>query len=456
MLWDDDKKANQLWYLQYVEDGWFYIRSRYSAKCLSVFNALPIAGAGIVQWDSIGGTHQQWRLVRTDANIDFNAPNPIKNLSATANAASIQLNWTASTEADVTGYIIFRSETAEGPFNTIARDISANSFVDNTCSEGIEYFYKIKAIDKCQNKSTYSNPVSATVTNQKDLVAKLQFDNNTLDSTVNLNHGATYGSVSYTSGKSGNAIVLNGVNNFVQLSPYLVNHKELSIATWVYRKGGAAWQRIFDFGNDQNEYMFLTAASNTGKLRFAIKNGGNEQILDGSGLATGKWTHVALTISETATCLYVDGGKVAESNAITISQTDFKPILNYIGRSQYPDPMFNGYIDDFRVYNYALTDNNVAQLAGTFSDIKNLTDNKQRYTLFPIPANNSFQIKCDIPSNAKAQIIMNNMDGRTVLDMQADFNNTVELNSSNLASGIYLIKIIDGESTFMKKIIINH
>lgn len=41
----------------------------------------------------------------------------------------------------------------------------------------------------------------------------------------------------------------------------------------------------------------------------------------------------------------------------------FTPALNYIGRSQCPDPPFNGAIDDFQVHSYALSEAEVATLA---------------------------------------------------------------------------------------------
>jgi arabinan endo-1,5-alpha-L-arabinosidase len=58
---------------------------------------------------------------------------------------------------------------------------------------------------------------------------------------------------------------------------------------------------------------------------------------------------------------------VATSTSITIRPLDFKPVLNYIGRSQFSDPLFNGNIDDFRVYNYALSSGEVVALAGIVS-----------------------------------------------------------------------------------------
>lgn len=367
--WDDNKNAAQQWYLEYTQDGWFYIRSRYSAKCIDVFNGSTADGANICQWDKNGGTNQQWRFLPVGAAVEFVAPATPTNLVAKANAESVLLSWTASPDKDVTGYNIYRSATAGGTYATIARNITSTSFVDNTTTINGTYFYKIKAVDKSLNFSAYSTEVSAATTGAKNLVAQLQFDGNTRDSSINLNHGASYGDVSFVAGKVGKqAIALNGTNTFVQLPATLANQQSITIAAWVYWNGGAAWQRIFDFGNDQDQYLFLTPNGGAG-LRFAIKNGGAEQGLEAAALPSGKWSHVAVTLDTAGATIYVNGEKVASSAAITIRPLDFKPILNYIGRSQYPDPLFNGNIDDFRVYNYALSASEITQLTGGLQTI---------------------------------------------------------------------------------------
>jgi len=365
--WDDSKAATQQWYFDYAGDGWFYIRSRLSAKCMDVLNASTAGGVSIVQNDKTSATSQQWRLLTVGTTIDFVAPNAPTSLVATANAESVKLSWTASTSTDVAGYTIFRAETSGGTYSTIARNITSTSFVDNTTTIGGTFYYAVKALDKSLNGSAYSNQVSATPTGSNDLVSNLSFDGNTLDNTINLNHGASYGTISYTTGKIGsNAIVLNGTNAFVQLPANLANQQSITISAWVYWNGGSTWQRIFDFGNDDTQYMFLTPNSGAGKLRFAIKNGGAEQGLDATPLSTGVWTHVAVTLGTSGISMYVNGTLVAASTAITIRPLDFKPVLNYIGRSQFSaDPLLKGNIDEFRIYNYALTASQIQGLAGT-------------------------------------------------------------------------------------------
>jgi hypothetical protein len=458
-VWDKTSGSNQQWYLEYVEDGWFYIRSRFSAKCLEVANASTSDEANIQHGDKDGGTNQQWRFLPVDAPVEFDSPSAPSNLTATANPESIRLDWSANTETDLAGYTIFRSDLAGGPYITIARNVKTTSFVDNTTTTGGQFFYTIKAVDNSLNRSVYSNEVSATATGNNDLVAHFCFDGNTLDTTINLNHSAPYGETSFITGQIGsNAIVLNGTDAFIQLPATLANQQEITIATWVYWNGGSSWQRIFDFGNSEDQYMFLTPEDNSGKMRFAIKNGGDEQIVETNALATGTWTHIAVTIGASGASIYINGVLVAESSAVTISPLDFKPILNYIGRSQYPDPLFKGNIDDFRVYNYALSANEIAQVSVVPTNVADFENNYENcLSLWPLPANDVLNVNYSaMNKNTLSTITVINMNGKAVMNKNINYINDTKLNVSNLPSGIYILKLSNSKETLMKKLIIKH
>ena len=457
--WDDTKGANQQWYLEYADDGWFFIRSRHSAKCIEVANASTANQANIYQWGKDGDYNQQWRFIPVDAPVEFVKPGVPAGLIASPNAESVRLDWTASPDTDVVGYNVYRKDTPEGNYQTIARNVNGTSFVDNTTTLNGQYFYAVKAVDYSLNRSDYSNEASVITTGANDLVTCLQFESNTADSTINLNHSATYGTITYVGGKVGsNALSLNGSNSFVQLPYNLANQQEITIATWIYWRGGGAWQRIFDFGNSQTEYMFLTPNNGSGQLRFAIKNGGSEQQLNSSALVSGKWNHVAVTLAEDAARMYLNGEQVSESNAITISPIDFKPVLNYIGRSQFSDPLLNGYIDDFRVYNYALTANEIAEIPGLLSGIEDrgyISDKK--LSLYPIPATNILNVKYnDEINNQKTRIAVYDTNGRLLISEYMTDANDTKLNVSGLTSGIYLLRLTNKAETLVKRFVVNH
>lgn len=368
----------QHFYLEYVEDGWFYIRNRTNTQLLTVASSGTNDGDNILLWPEEAGNNydKQWRFIPVAdivANqIEFTAPAVPSGLNATENANSVMLNWTASGSSDVKGYIILRSETAFGTYYTIGRGVTGTSFVDNTAEAGKTYYYKVRAIDECLNRSAYSNNVNTSPTGTNGLVAKYRFEDNTMDSTNNLYHGAAYSSgISYVSNnESDKVLALDGSSGFVQLPARVAHHTEITIAAWVYWNGSGAGnqQRIFDFGNGTDEYMYLTPNSGgAGNMRFAITNGSwqSEQGLDVPELASGVWRHVALTLGASGARLFVGGVLAGENPAVSLNAMDIQPVLNYIGQSQWPgDAYFDGMMNDFSIYNYALSDAEVAALAG--------------------------------------------------------------------------------------------
>ncbi len=144
----------------------------------------------------------------------------------------------------------------------------------------------------------------------------------------------------------------------------------ITISTWVQVRTARGWQRVFDFGNGStptSSYAFLTtshAASSPNSPRFAISTTGNttEQVINMSTpavLASG-WHHLAVVLGAGSTytgTLYIDKVAVGTNAAMTIRPSALGATTqNWIGRSQYAgDPLFDGYIDDFRIYRRALT-----------------------------------------------------------------------------------------------------
>ncbi|KJD34821.1 hypothetical protein PK35_02610 [Tamlana nanhaiensis] len=457
-LWTQANGGNQQWYLDYQSDGWFLIRSRESSHCIDVYQAGTNAGANIVQWEKNGGANQEWRFLPVDAPIEFDAPSAPTNLEATVQPTSVRLDWDASPETDVAGYHIYRAEAENGAYNTIARTVTNTAFIDNTALSGINYFYKIKAIDGSLNRSEYSNVTSGTASGAQSLVAQFNFENNTQDASTNLNHAATAGTISFeTSENESQAITLNGSDAFVQLPPDIASHQELTMATWVNWNGGGAWQRIFDFGNNTNEYLFLTPSSGAGTLRFGMKIGSGEQFIESSVLPTGEWTHVAVTISTSGVVLYVNGQQVAQSTSAFGSPLNIKPALNYIGRSQFPDPLLNGSVDDFRVYNYALSPAQVEALAaGTLS--VNTTKLEDAIGVYPVPSDDALHVKIN-KSNLKLNTVnikITDIRGVKLQETKITNSDHFVVNTAQMSSGIYVLEIENKGVSVKKKFVVKH
>ena len=189
------------------------------------------------------------------------------------------------------------------------------------------------------------------------------FEGNVRDSSGNGNDGTQVGTPVFAAGKFSQSITLNGVSDYVQLPPQLGDTTDLTFGAWVYWGGGANWQRIFDFGSGTNQYFFLSPKADGNTLRFAIKNGGAEQQINWtSALPVGAWTHVAVTITGTTGKLFVNGALVNTNPAMDINPVDGATKFNFLGKSQWPDPLFNGRLDEFMIFNRALSAPEVAAL----------------------------------------------------------------------------------------------
>ncbi|MFJ2197458.1 beta-L-arabinofuranosidase domain-containing protein [Streptomyces violaceusniger] len=177
------------------------------------------------------------------------------------------------------------------------------------------------------------------------------------------------GGASWTAGRTGGAVALNGTDGHVVLADdLLAGARAYTLATWVRLDGTpAAWTRIFDIGTGVTANMFLTPVADSGKLRFAITAGGGgaEQRIEAAPLPTGQWVHVAVAYGSGTAVLYVGGREVGRNTAITVEPVHFGNHIRagYLGKSQYPDPYLKAAFDDFRVYGRTLSGNEVATLA---------------------------------------------------------------------------------------------
>jgi PKD repeat protein len=203
------------------------------------------------------------------------------------------------------------------------------------------------------------------------------------DTTVEVRRGASDGELLGTAQISGSvevpradgqagfgrAVQLNGTSQAekVELPEGIVSGAEdVTLSAWVNWAGNQTWARIFDFGTDTSNYMFLTpSAGGSNNLRFAITTGSGEQQINGSQpLPTGGWHHVAVTLSGTTGTLYLDGEPIGTNNNITLNPSDLgQTTQNWIGDSQWAaDPLLNGSVDDFNLFDRALTPTEIQSL----------------------------------------------------------------------------------------------
>lgn len=225
------------------------------------------------------------------------------------------------------------------------------------------------------------SPIAATGGNgARGLIHRYSFDTSAdgvevVDSVQGRN-GTLRGAV-YGEGEAAGTVVLAGKdsNQYVDLPNHLLaGLKDATFEAWVTWAGGGAWQRIFDFGEDETgvdgsrtgvprSYVFLSLNP---RPRFAFQQPpaqSTEIVMTGpTAIPTDVLTHVAVVIDETdaSALLFVDGAEAA-STRFSGKLADVYDVNNWLGRSQYlADPGFEGSFSEFRIYARALSASEVS------------------------------------------------------------------------------------------------
>jgi len=207
-----------------------------------------------------------------------------------------------------------------------------------------------------------------------NLVAYYAFENNTQDGSGNGYDATASGNPQYVSGPTGYGMAMefDGSGDYVRLpiGSAIAAMNDITVSTWAnFSNLGGGWQRLWDFGNSEQIYMFVTPRIGTnGQLRFAIMTDTVPEVnITAPATLPSGWHHVAAMIDSASMTmkLYQDGKLVAEGPTPLLPSDLGETTRNYLGRSQFAaDAFYFGSLDEFRIYNRALSEGEVLYLAG--------------------------------------------------------------------------------------------
>jgi hypothetical protein len=287
---------------------------------------------------------------------------PPSGLSAFLSDAKVQLSWWGT--AGASQYLVQRAASPNGPFTTLAPVTDPRTYTDDP-GQGT-WYYRIVAVTDA-GEMTGADTVRVAVRGELWLHLPLSGDAN--DASGRGLHAQLKGGTSWGEGRNGgSAVQLDGRSGHVQLPDGAVSALgDFTVAVWVYWDASVVNARIFDFGSNDVVYVALLPRDGSGKLRFSGTRNQfwNEESVTTDVLPTGRWVHVAVTLSGTVGTLYVDGTQVATADGIWINPFQLgRTTQTWLGRSQYGgDPYFKGRMQDFRIYSGAQDAAFIANLA---------------------------------------------------------------------------------------------
>jgi regulation of enolase protein 1 (concanavalin A-like superfamily) len=188
-----------------------------------------------------------------------------------------------------------------------------------------------------------------------------------VDSSGYYYHGTLMNGPLWAVGQIEGALQFDGVDDYVDLPVgQLISTLDRStLAVWVNftNPEGGVLRPIFNFGLDTDNYAYLSPRFDTaGSLHVGIVNveSGTTDLNATTGtLATG-WHHVAVVIEPTNLQIYLDGQSVGSTVPLAVLSDFGVTTDNWLGRPQWPnDAYFSGSLDDFRIYNKVLTQDEI-------------------------------------------------------------------------------------------------
>jgi hypothetical protein len=223
---------------------------------------------------------------------------------------------------------------------------------------------------------------------QAALIAYYDFENDTMDSSANENHGTNNGvtfsttvasalthstrSGSFEGGTSGDHVDLGYLNLFG-----IAQSTGLTMSFWVRPNVASQGAWIIAEGNDTDPdtaYVWGSRTQADGKMSQFIRNNAGTFSTSASSqdaFVVGEWHHVLITDNAGTVTVYIDG--VQDSNNLSYSKSGTYTFQNSsigawlrgaAGGTPTINNQFNGLIDDVAIYNEILGSSQITALAG--------------------------------------------------------------------------------------------
>ena len=277
-----------------------------------------------------------------------------------------ELTWEAALNA-VTYDVYFGTDeaaVAAGDAAAFVGNLAATSYAPEMLTEDTTYYWRVDALtgDGTLTPGTVWSfstvPPIAMV--DPNMLGWWKFDSaagsTAIDWSGNGNHGEIRGGAEWVEGYANTALNFDGIDNYVFTGKTagdlgIEGAEPKSVTAWVYTRGFNDGG-IFDMGarSDGQDFSLRTLATTN---EWRTQHWGAAADHDFTFAAQNEWAHMALIYDGITSAVYANGSLVS-SNATTLNTSTANPFQ--IGAYGWQNNYFDGLIDDVRLYDKALTE----------------------------------------------------------------------------------------------------
>lgn len=213
--------------------------------------------------------------------------------------------------------------------------------------------------------TTTTSIMAAGYPQSGNIVGLWHFDGDALDASGNENDGTLQDGAGYTTGNSGEAVILDGENDYVSIatSQLLDIDGEITVSAWIKWDGaGGVYQSIVGKNGFSSGYWLMLR--NDGRIYFEMNyTGGCGAISPAGSAGSNNWHHiVGVRYPNDVLQVYVNGQSAGSDNCagIPVGINSYTLAVGY-NPSWGPYP-FSGAIDEVVIWNKALTSAEIEQI----------------------------------------------------------------------------------------------
>lgn len=282
------------------------------------------------------------------------------------------------------GQLTFANTLAIGAELQWIADSHGDSNTDKRFLEGTIDDVRIyqRALTASEISTLYSIAPGCSEITTDNLVAQWKLDETTgttaIDS-VGSNDGAYYGfdATSTVAGIDGTAQNLDGANDRIQISDSadFTFTGDFSLSAWIKHSGAAeantgdGWRVIAQQEASANHFMIRvndSSGGTNGTVGVSFYSGSVYGVNSTTNVKDGQWHHIVGVRQGSDLHVYIDGVLDNTTNSVSTGTVDVGGTLK-IGSYQVSNELFSGAIDDVRVYQKALTGDEISDMYNIMS-----------------------------------------------------------------------------------------